>query len=67
MISDYQVKKLREKIADEFISKYNIQPIRNDQRIVPETKIAHGNSNEIRPYETRQSSMFYSGSVKLNF
>ena len=68
MISDFQIKKLREKVADEFISKYNIQPIRNDQRIVPLTSTsANGYSNECRPYETRQSSMFYSGSVKLNF
>ena len=33
--SDYQIKDFRERIADEFVELYKIQPIKNEQRIVP--------------------------------
>ena len=60
-----QIRELRKKVADEFIIRYNIQPIGNDQRIVPVTntpvkKVINLN----RSFEGRQSSVLALGNVK---
>ena len=57
-----QIKELRRKVSDEFILKYNIQPIRNDQRIVPVTTASVKKvMNLNRSFEDRQSSVFSLG------
>ena len=64
-LSNYQIRILRKRIADEFIYRYNIQPIRNGQRIVQNcTSSAQSYSDENRQEENKTSSIFPLGSIK---
>ena len=60
-----QIRELRKKVADEFIIRYNIQPINNEQRIVPVTttpvkKVMNLN----RSFDGNPSSAFVPGNKK---
>ena len=61
-----QIRELRKKVADEFILRYNIQPIRNDQRIVPITTASVKKEGSMRRWlQGGQSAFFSLGCMKL--
>ena len=61
-----QIRELRKKVADEFILRYNIHPIRNDQRIVPVTTASVKKvGNFSRWFQGGQSTVFSLGYMKL--
>ena len=67
-MSDYQIKILRDRIAEEFIRKYNINPISNEQRIVPYYAMTSGNgyNDKSRQHEKKHSSLFSSSPDIMN-
>ena len=62
--SDYQIKDFRERIADEFVELYKIQPIKNEQRIVPIlSNVDRGSSANNRSEERKKANQLLGNKV----